>query len=441
MLDGDNDAEDTSAKPTSDRGGFIPSSDDLSKLVHSAVADYQARFASGDFVQSAIASFLERARSGDFGDLTAPNVRHLIDIADLKSKLSEARSLNTKSAHEKPSSYSPAMRGPASYFAHTEGHIDSLSSLHAAISEVTERNPSLRFVWRGVRDADWGLHSGLFRKLMEHNNVRPPADHPTGPQPFPTEAQMVEAERTMLKIARSEWRIDDTSPLEVFARLQHYGAPTRLIDISKNPYIGAWFATEALEESDHVDGRLFAIATRSVPSDTSGAEEEVDTTTRQITDDGRPAWHTRQSLEERTNSQWGTGTQRRIWVPPAYDSRIVAQNAGFVLDGVPITDKSIAPYFKVNASSLYWTRADILASGSIYAKMNNPKVAARSNSPGLAPTFSWRITAKGKAEIRRALARVFGYTRATIYPDVAALGDYLRTDFSEFAPPLEPRSG
>lgn len=424
---------------TPNESNLIPPAEDLPKLMHSAIADFQAKLASGDFVQGAVASALELLRSGKFGDRATPTVRHPFDTSEFRSKLTEPRPLTAKSAHEKPSSYSSPMRGPASYFAHTEGHIDSLSSLHTAISEVTERNPTLRFVWRGVRNADWGLHSGLFLKLMEHNGVRPPAEHPTGPQPFPTEAQMVEAERTMLKIARSEWRIDDTSPLEVFARLQHYGAPTRLIDISKNPYIGSWFATEASEKTDHIDGRLFAIATRSVPHDASEAEEEADTTTRQLTDEGRPAWHASQSLADRSLSQWGTGSQRRIWVPPAYDARIVAQNAGFVLDGVPITDQSIAPYFKVDASSRYWTRADILASGSIYAKMNNPEFAARSNRPGLAPTFSWRISADGKAEIRSALARVFGYTRATIYPDVAALGDFLRTGFSDFAPPLESR--
>jgi hypothetical protein len=133
---------------------------------------------------------------------------------------------------------------------------------------------------------------------------------------------------------------------------------------------------------------------------------------------------------------WGTGSRRRIWVPPAYDPRIVAQNAGFILDGVPLTLASIAPYFKVDSTSTYWKRADILAAGSIYAKMYSPRFKAPSNRRNLAPRFSWRVTSEAKTEIREALENVFGYTRATIYPDISALSTHLRDSFGTFAPEL-----
>jgi hypothetical protein len=102
-----------------------------------------------------------------------------------------------------------------------------------------------------------------------------------------------------------------------------------------------------------------------------------------------------------------------------------------------MTSARTASYFKVDSGSSYWTRADLLASASIYAKMHSPTQKARSNKPRFSPTFCWRITEDGKRDIRNILEKRFAYTRATIYPDVAALGTYLRNNFTEYAPVLE----
>jgi hypothetical protein len=55
------------------------------------------------------------------------------------------------------------------------------------------------------------------------------------------------------------------SVLNQLAALQHYGAPTRMIDITFNPWIAAWFAVEKKWDSGgnelykDKDARLFAI--------------------------------------------------------------------------------------------------------------------------------------------------------------------------------------
>jgi FRG domain len=85
----------------------------------------------------------------------------------------------------------------------------------------------------------------------------------------PDEGKLAAEEEKLLKFAH-QWGLHNGSRgrlsiLEQLATLQHFGAPTRLIDVSLNAYIGLWFATEekwvngelAYEDSD---GRLFAIA-------------------------------------------------------------------------------------------------------------------------------------------------------------------------------------
>ena len=261
---------------------------------------------------------------------------------------------------------------------------------------------------------------------MEVNKVVPPEKEPKGEQPYPDEAQMVAAERQILRLARDDWRFDDMSALETFARIQHAGGPTRLIDVTHNPYVAAWFAVEASIDDDSHDGRLFALATK--PIEREGMQPAGDSTIRLDEVGGLrdPFWHLLTTPAERQQWDWGTGARRRLWVPPAYDPRILAQNAAFILDGVPITSERTASYFTIE-HNLYWRRADLLAASSIYLKMFTPRRKPQYNSRNFAPTFSFRILAEKKGEIRRYLETRFGYRRSYIYPDMGALAEHLKS--------------
>jgi hypothetical protein len=216
--------------------------------------------------------------------------------------------------------------------------------------------------------------------------------------------------------------------------LQHYGAPTRLLDVTRNPYIAAWFAIEASEATDDQDARLFALATRPVPR--KGQEALVaatDTSVRmsELPHTPMPFWHYWLPGKQRQEADWGTGSRRRVWIPPAYDQRIVSQNAAFVLDGVPIISARTASYFKRGTASEYWNKADLLASSSIYAKTYKPARRPRPNGPNFSPTFTYRITSSAKKEIREVLEGRFSYNFSTIYPDISAAGRFLKVHFNE----------
>lgn len=347
-----------------------------------------------------------------------------ISYADFEAALDStgiAQRLAYSRPTETPEYYSEAMNSPADYFDPYALEISDVEGLHKAIAKLAQVTAGTPLVWRGQGDAEWGLHSNLFRKLMKQNGVRNPTEHPRNKQPYPTEMQMVQAEDKMLRLARDSWRLGNMPALEVFARIQHFGGPTRLIDATRNPYIAAWFAVE--ESDNDNDGRLFALATTSsganMPQNLSVEIQKAD-----------PFWFQFSDIRNRSLIEWGTGSRRIIWVPPVYESRIAAQDAVFILDGTPITTSKVLQHFQIpgniNAGRRqYWKRPDILAAASIYVKMSHPDIKPRSNKLGLAPTYNFRIKASAKKSIRDYLTKSLGYTDAAIYPDVPGLARYV----------------
>jgi len=320
------------------------------------------------------------------------------------------------------SPYSDYLTHTSDYFSQHEYVIESVNDLNDAISTLVSKVPSSTLVWRGQQSVSWGLHSSLFRTLSLRNGVDRPEDNPEGDQPFPTEDQMVAAEAMILRAARRQWRFDGLSALETFARIQHAGGVTRLLDVTFNPYIAAWFATEANSDTDVDDSRLVALATEPVPN-----RDGIEPATSRIELDSAwgshlPLWHELTSAQERQAIDWGTGSRRRLWVPPAYDPRIAAQNAAFVIDGVPITSARTAPYFTAGGGpNRYFKRADLLAAGSMLMRTASPRRKPQPNKRNLAPAFPFRITAEAKMPIRKYLERTFGYSRPSVYPDINAL--------------------
>jgi hypothetical protein len=73
---------------------------------------------------------------------------------------------------------------------------DDALALFEALSRTAQTLTPFGFIWRGHEDADWALHSTLYRDLPSHT---------TG---APDEAGVAEAEAERIKCAREDW--DDT---------------------------------------------------------------------------------------------------------------------------------------------------------------------------------------------------------------------------------------
>ncbi len=127
----------------------------------------------------------------------------------------------------------------------------SPSQLMTAIARVGTHGTNHRFAWRGHADADFVWSSSLYRTLVV-DGIKV------------TEAAMVAREEHILDEAR-RWGlgveggqlVDD---LQLLADLQHFGVPTRLVDVTSNPMTALWFATDTA--STRVNGQR---TTRSKP--------------------------------------------------------------------------------------------------------------------------------------------------------------------------------
>lgn len=96
--------------------------------------------------------------------------------------------------------------------------------------------------YRGQRNAEWENVPGLFRpdlKKLEENEKR--------------------AIRDLITVHPHEF-VTDTSMFDRLVRMQHFGLPTRLMDVSLNPLVALYFATDPGPDGADSDGVVTAFA-------------------------------------------------------------------------------------------------------------------------------------------------------------------------------------
>lgn len=124
----------------------------------------------------------------------------------------------------------------------------SVGDLLRAVAAVQASDPARSWAWRGQGDSGWALTSSLFRRLRCF-----------GPEEVvPTEKQMRAYEHDLVAKAIATGRLTATSHLQLLAELQHHGAATRLLDVTRDPIPALWFASEATQQAA-VDGAVFAL--------------------------------------------------------------------------------------------------------------------------------------------------------------------------------------
>lgn len=284
----------------------------------------------------------------------------------------------------------------ADVYARWETRIDGWEAFQDAVLTLTQQHASREMVWRGARRAEWGLMSSLYRTLLRLRGEPP------------QEEDLNRAEDRTLFLARKDWRFDDRPALEVLAHLQHYGAPTRLLDVSMNPLIALWFAGQERPEDDDADGRVFAFVTNSRPVALNPRWG------------GRYLrWHRWTDDDARRKQHWGTGRRRRVWRPPAWFERISAQNAAFLLDGAPIDAAPGEPERRDYVPVEQLKRVSSL-------NLRLARIAGDDLPPEAAPVFTMRIAAEAKDGIREQLERRMGYRASSIYPDISGLAEHLQ---------------
>ncbi len=110
--------------------------------------------------------------------------------------------------------------------------------------QVIRRKPFRKWIYRGHPDATWPLESSLYRLFHEVSAVT------LASRGKRKRLARVSHERVALqKFMATAHQYDiapphNEDPLEWLAVMQHYGAPTRLLDATFSPYVAAYFAIE-----------------------------------------------------------------------------------------------------------------------------------------------------------------------------------------------------
>ena len=109
--------------------------------------------------------------------------------------------------------------------------------------------------YRGQQDSQWPLHSGATRRLIQEHGCEVVLD-PEFEQLYLNYHRevLVDPARTRGFGTESGRRLSD---IEVLAKLQHFGAPTGLLDFTWNPLVALWFACADFT----IDGKLYVVDT------------------------------------------------------------------------------------------------------------------------------------------------------------------------------------
>lgn len=304
---------------------------------------------------------------------------------------------------------------PSDFWRPFEEQIASFDDVVKVIDKLMQTNASSRtqFAWRGQVNADWPLHSSLYRRLNLTKNKTC------------KEIDMQDAEGEILKeLHRWGLHNSDTkgrlSILNQLAILQHYGAPTRLIDITFNAWVAVWFAVEPKWENAELkyqdrDARLFAFdITNRLINENDALRDWEDSLTR--------PW--KKGDNGFDQKEWATSVY--AWKPSNLDARIAAQNGGFLLGGVPVTTKSDNKRFQFpktpNYKDGWWLISEARTATSLAFRPNvfGRKRSGKENGS----LYTFRIKANAKEEIRNKLEKMFGFKHSTIYPDFSGFADF-----------------
>lgn len=255
--------------------------------------------------------------------------------------------------------------------------------VEVVVDLITRFGGARNLVWRGQADADHGISSSLFRKALL-----------TASLTEISERLLSDLESEIISYARKSGLGLNMTSLELLTTAQHYGLPTRLVDVSADPFSAIWFASNMLQRKD---ARLFLFA---VPSDslkqTSGLA-------------GLP-WQT--ILQK----DW---TNKVAYLPPSVSNpRLIAQHGGFLVGGLAKNyagTQKILPDKRGTLRAVPKEQNHEISELYIRFPVRLTEAMVKKWKPDETQGVSWRIPWRIKPELLRVL-RVFDIDARTMYP-------------------------
>lgn len=271
-------------------------------------------------------------------------------------------------------------------------HLDAAGEVMTAVAGITLRGPAEGVVWRGQADESWRLVSKAGRHGMAAAAIRA-------------------HEEALIKKAR-KLGVDDAQRMgdwEILARLRHHGAVTRLIDCTTDPFVALWFLCDDDSKNEDgvsvrdLDGVLLALRRAQF----NEIDHPYKAGTYSAAFDG--------SHEE----------SQMLYSTPPIDARIAAQRGVFVFHSDPQLDSQWpeSELGSLTPPSARWQTTpqkylDALCGPSTLTDRRGRRTTQ----------FPTIIAVTVKAELKPIILDMlehnFGFTRDSMFPDFAGLGQY-----------------
>lgn len=212
---------------------------------------------------------------------------------------------------------------------------------------------------------------------------------------------------------------------QMLAKMQHYGLPTRLLDISSNPLISLFFAVEEEKEVENVDGEfiIFSIPQKYIKYYDSDTVSVVSNIAKRPFNKLNVSRISREATKKESKQQW---LKRFNNIP----------HIRYLLHEI----KDEKPYFahvieKDHLESI-WCVKPLLNNRRIIKQdgafllfgLNGSKKKLADYNPDAFMPKCYRVT--NKANLREQL-KLLGVTRDKIYPELDTTAQYLKSVYAK----------
>ncbi|MEA5214884.1 FRG domain-containing protein [Enterobacter cloacae] len=140
-----------------------------------------------------------------------------------------------------------------------ENNITCVGDLLRIVNKITTLSKGAQLYFRGQSDSNWGVESSLCR-LLNSNNIKPhPVQNMSSGQALKISQSKLATELfktfkdkfvlySEMNIIK-DYKLND---IDLHVMAQHYELPTRVVDLTRNPLVSLYFATEKCKEGKDV---------------------------------------------------------------------------------------------------------------------------------------------------------------------------------------------